>query len=59
MGIAIAIVAVATFLFYNYFGNLLAKMKPATIAILARLGGLILATLGFQMLLNGLKNFFA
>ncbi len=58
MAIAIAAVAIVTFLFYRYLGDLLAWVKPITIAILARLGGLLLATLGFQMFLNGLKNFF-
>ena len=58
MGVAIVAVAVSTFLFFRFFGDLLARMKPTTIAILARLGGLLLATLGFQMVLNGLKNFF-
>ncbi len=59
MTIAIAIVAVVTFAFYRYLGDALARVKPTTVAILARLGGLLLATLGFQMFLNGLKNFFA
>jgi multiple antibiotic resistance protein len=59
MAIAIGSVAVATFLFYRYLGDLLARMKPATVAIMARLGGLVLATLGFQMFLNGIKDFFA
>ena len=59
MAIAIGAVGVVTFLFYRYLGDLLARVKPTTVAILARLGGLLLATLGFQMLLNGLKNFFA
>jgi multiple antibiotic resistance protein len=45
--------------FYRYLGDLLARLKPATIAIMARLGGLILATLGFQMFLNGIRNFYA
>ena len=59
MGVAILVVAITTFAFYRYLGDALARVKPTTIAILARLGGLILATLGAQMLLNGLKNFFA
>ncbi len=59
MAIAIGVVTVVTFVFYRYLGDLLAKVKPTTVAILARLGGLVLATLGFQMVLNGLKNFFA
>lgn len=59
MGIAVITVAIVTFLFYRYLGDALAKVKPTTLAILARLGGLILASLGVQMLLGGLKAFFA
>ena len=59
MLIAIAAVAIVTFMFYRYLGDLLARVKPATIAIMARLGGLILATLGFQMFLSGIRDFFA
>lgn len=59
MAIAIGIVALATFLFYRFVGDALARVKPATIAIVARIGGLVLATLGAQMLLSGLKEFFA
>ena len=58
MGVAILVVVVVTFVFYRYLGDALSRVKPTTIAILARLGGLILATLGFQMFLNGIKNFF-
>lgn len=59
MAIAIAAVAVATFAFYGYLGDLLARVKPTTVSILAPLGGLILATLGLQMLLGGLRDLFA
>lgn len=58
MAIAIAAVAVVTFLFYCFMGGLLARLKPSAVAIMARIGGLLLATLGFQMFLTGLKNFF-
>jgi len=58
MAIAIAAVAVVTFIFYCYMGGLLARLKPGAVAIMARIGGLLLATLGFQMFLSGLKNFF-
>jgi multiple antibiotic resistance protein len=58
MGVAIVAVALATFLFYRYMGGLLTRLKPTAIAILARIGGLLLATLGFQMFLGGLKSFF-
>lgn len=59
MAIAVAVVAIVTFFFYRYMGALLSKLKPTTIQVMARLGGLILATMGVQMLLNGLKTFFA
>jgi multiple antibiotic resistance protein len=58
MGVAIVAVALVTFLFYRYMGGLLARLKPSAVAILARIGGLLLATLGFQMFLGGLKSFF-
>lgn len=59
MGVAIAVVALLTLLSYRYMGGMLARLKPATAAILARIGGLLLTTLGFQMFLGGLKTFFA
>lgn len=58
LGVAIAAVALVTFLFYRYAGGLLARLQPSTAAILTRIGGLLLATLGIQMLLSGLKSFF-
>ena len=44
---------------YSWLGELVERATPATVAILARIGGLLLATIGAQMMLGGLKNFFA
>ena len=52
------IVALVAFVSYAWLGQLIEKAKPATVAVLARLGGLLLATIGAQMLLGGLKAFF-
>ena len=49
-------VAIAGFAF---LGDLLARMKPAGTARLARIGGVLLATIGVQLLLGGLKAFYA
>ena len=39
-------------------GRAAAWLKPGAVAIVARIGGLLLAALGFQLYLGGLKNFF-
>jgi multiple antibiotic resistance protein len=57
--IAVATVAVVTFIGFQWLGALLAKLPANATALLMRLGGLLLATIGVQMLLGGLKRFFA
>lgn len=57
--IAVAAVAVAAFMTFAWLGGLVAKAKEKTMTILTRIGGLLLATIGAQMMFNGLKNFFA
>ena len=57
--VGVIAVVLAAFVSYAWFSELLVKAKPATISVLARIGGLLLATIGFQMLLGGLKNFFS
>ena len=52
-------VVLAVFASNAWLGQLIERAKPATVAILARIGGLLLATIGAQMMLGGLKNFFA
>ena len=57
--IGVAAVAALTFVSFQWLGGLLARLSPSTTALLMRLGGLLLATIGTQMLLGGLKKFFA
>lgn len=57
--IAVVVLAAAVFVSFQWLGSLLAKVPPSTTALLMRIGGLVLATIGTQMLLGGLKKFFA
>jgi len=44
---------------YALLGEAITKIRPATISVVARIGGLLLATIGVQMMLGGLDRFFA
>ena len=57
--VAVGVVAVVAFVSFAWLGGVLAKARPATVAVLVRIGGLLLATIGAQMMLGGLKGFFA
>lgn len=57
--IAVGAVALTAFVSYAWLGEAFSKVRPATIAVVARIGGLLLATIGVQMMLGGLKRFFA
>lgn len=57
--IAVAVLAVVIFVSFQWLGGLLAKVSARTTSLLMRMGGLVLATIGTQMLLGGLKQFFA
>ncbi len=57
--IAVLLVAILTFVSFRWFGEILASLSERATALLMRIGGLLLATIGTQMLLGGLKNFFA
>ena len=54
--VAVAIVAFASF---EWLGGLISRLSPTATAVLVRIGGLLLATIGAQMVLGGLKKFFA
>ena len=56
--ISVGVLAAAVFISFLWFGSLLAKLSPSTTALMMRIGGLLLATIGTQMLLGGLKKFF-
>ena len=51
-------VAIITFASMNWLGGLISKLSRQATALLIRVGGLLLATIGAQMFLGGLKNFF-
>ena len=57
--VAAVAVAVAIFVSFEWLGGLISRLSPTATALLVRIGGLLLATIGAQMLLGGLKNFFA
>ncbi len=57
--IGAVVVAVACVVAFGFVGGAISKLKPTSTALLMRIGGLLLATIGTQMLLGGLKNFFA
>ena len=52
-------VAILVFVSFEWFGGAISKLSPSATALLVRIGGLLLATIGTQMLLGGLKNFFS
>lgn len=56
--IGTGVVALIAFVSYAFLSGLFSKIRPATMAILARVGGLLLATIGVQMVLGGLDRFF-
>ena len=53
------VTAAVTFASMAVLGGALAKLSDRSAQLLARLGGVLLATIGVQMALGGLKNFFA
>ena len=57
--VGIGVVALTALFTYAWLGQLIGKAKPTTVSVLARIGGLLLATIGTQMMLGGLKNYFS
>jgi len=54
-----AAVAVVVFISFAWLGDLIARLSPTATALLVRIGGLLLATIGAQMLLGSLLRFLA
>jgi len=54
-----AAVGLVTLASLQWLGGAISKLSPRATALLLRFGGLLLTTIGVQMLLGGLKNFFA
>lgn len=57
--IGVCVVAISAFVSFAWLGDIIGKAKPTTVSLLVRIGGLLLATIGAQMMLNGIKNFFS
>ena len=51
-------VAIVTFLSMTYLSDALARLKPQTAQFLQRMGGLLLATIGAQLALGGIRSFY-
>jgi multiple antibiotic resistance protein len=56
--IGVGVVAVIAFVTFGLLSGVLSKIRPATMAVIARIGGMLLATIGVQMLLGGLDRYF-
>jgi multiple antibiotic resistance protein len=56
--IGAAAVGVVAFASFVWLGGALSKVKPKTLELLMRIGGMLLATIGVQMLLGGLRTFY-
>jgi multiple antibiotic resistance protein len=56
---SVGVVALSAFVAYAWLGEAFTRVRPATMAVIARIGGLLLATIGVQMMLGGLGRFFS
>ena len=56
--IGVAVVCSLIFLSFAFLGDVIARASPSTAAMLARIGGLLLATIGTQLALGGLRTFY-
>lgn len=56
--VAVAVVCVLVFVGFAFLGDVIARLNASTTAMLARVGGLLLATIGTQLLLGGIRNFY-
>ena len=57
--IGVAVVSVLVWFGFAVFGNWFAKLSPSATAMLARIGGLLLATIGMQLALGGIRTFYS
>lgn len=56
--IAVAVVAVLVFVGFAFLSGVFGRLKASTAALVARIGGLFLATIGVQLVLGGLRTFY-
>ncbi len=55
----VTVVSILVWLGFALLGAWFGKMKPAATALMARIGGLLLATIGMQLALGGIRTFYA
>ncbi len=56
--IGVAVVSVLVWVGFALFGDWFARLNATTTAMLARIGGLLLATIGMQLALGGIRTFY-
>ncbi|MGI9538985.1 MAG: MarC family protein [Miltoncostaeaceae bacterium] len=56
--IAAGVVGLAVYASFAWLGDLISKLSPSTMSVVLRIGGLLLATIGIQLLLGGIGNFY-
>ncbi|MEQ6899672.1 MarC family protein [Nocardioides sp. YIM 152588] len=56
--IGVAVVSVLVWVGFALFGNWFSRLNASTTAMLARIGGLLLATIGMQLALGGIRTFY-
>ena len=56
--IGVGVVVVGVFVAFVFLGGVLSKVSEKSMQVLMRLGGMLLATIGVQMLLGGLRTFY-
>jgi multiple antibiotic resistance protein len=55
----VTIVSVLVWVGFALLGGWFARLKPSATAMLARIGGLLLATIGMQLALGGIRTFYS
>ncbi|MGI9603551.1 MAG: MarC family protein [Acidimicrobiales bacterium] len=56
--VAVAVVSSLVFFAFAFLGDAISRLSASTTAMLARMGGLLLATIGTQLALGGIRTFY-
>lgn len=56
--IGVAVVCLLVFVAFAFLGDLIARLSASTTAMLARVGGMLLATIGTQLAMGGIRTFY-
>lgn len=57
--VGVAVVSVLVWVGFAILGSWFSRLKPTVTAMLARIGGLLLATIGTQLVLGGIRTFYS